>query len=92
MPDVKPIAGPSTESALDQTNMVVPAAVETIGTSEENARQGGRIYTCEHSGSETRPQEMHGAVNYQKTTADPGKAPTFYDYTSLTANKGTVRG
>ncbi len=92
MPDIKPIAGPSTEAAIDQAVMVVPASAETIGTSEENARQGGRIYTCEHSETQTRPQELHGAVNYQKTTADPGKVPSFYDYTSLTANKGTVRG
>lgn len=92
MPDVKPIAGAATETDLDQARMVIPAVPETIGTSEENARQGGRIYTNQHSESETRPQEMHGAVNYQKITADPGGVPKFYPYTGLTIPKGTVRG
>ena len=92
MPDIKPISGPSTDSILPQAHMVTPAAVETPGTSEENARQGGRIYTCEHTETQTRPQEMHSSLHYQENTADPGAKPEFYDYTELTMRRGEVKG
>lgn len=72
--------------------MVVPAVEETPGTAEHDARGGGEIYTCAHSDDETRPQDLHGSVNYQKTTADPGKSPEFIAYTDLTRPRGTVRG
>jgi hypothetical protein len=94
MPDIKPIPGSATEKAIPQAGqaMVVPAVEEIPGTSEENARQGGRIETKAYEGSETRPQELHGAVEYQRQTADPGGVPKFYDYTELTKPRETVRG
>ena len=93
MPNVKPTSGAATESAIDQAHMVVPSTPETPGPAGEgNSKGGGEIYTCAFSETETRPQELHGSVNYQKTTADPGKAPSFIPYTDLTDPKGTVRG
>lgn len=90
--DVKPVPGQKSEVAIDQAHMVVPAVEETIGTQEENARQGGKIFTKSFEADETRPQDLHGAVNYQKETADPAKVPPFYSYTDLTKPRGTVRG
>lgn len=81
-----------TPTAIDQSHMVVENSAESVGTMEENARQGGRIATKGFEENETRPQEMHGSVNYQKETADPGQTPKFNSYTELTATKGTVRG
>ena len=93
MPDVKPIPGGKTEVDIDQAHMVVPAVEEEPGEATEgDAKGGGHIYTCEHSESETRPQELHGSVNYQKTTAQPGQAPPFIPYTDLTEARGKVRG
>lgn len=91
-PNIKPIEGPSTEAAIDQAVMVVPAVAEATGESTEDAREGGRISTKAYASDETRPQELHGSVNYQKETSDPGQAPKFYPYTDLTLAKGTVRG
>lgn len=93
MPSGKePTPGAATPAAIDQAHMVTPAVEETIGTQEENARQGGSISTKPFDSGETRPQELHGAVNYQKTTSDPGGVPEFYAYTDLTKPRGTVRG
>lgn len=91
MPDVKPIPGAATETALDQARMVVPGERELPNEEEHDAKQGGSIYTCQHSEEETRPQEMHGAVNYQKTTSTDG-VPNFVKYTELTDVKETIRG
>lgn len=92
MPNVEPIAGPSTESAIDQARMVVPAEKELPNEEEHDARQGGTISTKAFGGSEeTRPQELHGSVNYQKTTSTGGK-PKFVGYTELTAPRETIRG
>jgi hypothetical protein len=93
MPDIKPTKGAPTETAIDQARMVVPAVAEEPGLAgETDAKGGGEIYTCAFSETETRPQDMHGSVNYQKTTADPGSAPPFIPYTGLTEAKGKVRG
>lgn len=89
--DVKPVPGGSTEKVLGQADMVVPAAAEIPGTVEENARQGGRVYTKGFEADECRPQDLHGSVAYQKQTADPGASPRFIDYTSLTTPRGNVR-
>lgn len=92
MPDVKPIPGPASEVAIDQARMVVPAERELPNEEEHDAKQGGNIYTCPFGGSEeTRPQEMHGSVNYQKTTSTDG-VPNFVKYTELTDIKETIRG
>jgi hypothetical protein len=92
MPNIKPIPERDTPAMIDQAHMVVPNTAEAIGEQEEDARQGGRISTEAYNEEETRPQELHGAVQYQKETADPGQVPKFYPYVDLTANKGTVRG
>jgi len=91
-PNIQPIAGKSTEAAIDQAVMVVPAVAEATGENAEDAREGGRIFTKPYASDETRPQDLHGSVNYQKETADPGEAPKFYQYTDLTLAKGKVRG
>jgi hypothetical protein len=91
MPNVKPIPGPASDSAIDQARMVVEAENALPNTEEHNARTGGSIYTCQHSEGETRPQEMHGSVNYQKTTSTGGK-PNFVKYTELTDPRETIRG
>lgn len=93
MPDVKPISGAATPSAIDQAHMVVPSENELPHEKEYDARGGGDIYTCEFGGSEeTRPQEMHGSVNYQKTTSTEKAAPNFVAYTELTSPRKTIRG
>jgi hypothetical protein len=92
MPDVKPISGPSTPEAIDQAHMVVEAVRELPNDETFDARGGGKIYTCEFGGSEeTRPQEMHGSVNYQKITSSDGK-PNFVAYTELTSPRKEIRG
>jgi hypothetical protein len=93
-PDIKPVSGEATEKAIPQAGheMVVPAEVEEPGEVAEDARQGGRIYTCEYYGEETRPQELHSSVKYQEMTADPGEKPRFVDYVDLTKARGEVRG
>ena len=92
--DIKPVPGPATDKAIPQSGqtMVVPAVPEIPGTAEENAKTGGRIETKPFEADETRPQDMHGAVKYQQTTADPGGTPKFYAYTDLTTPRSTVRG
>lgn len=94
MPDVKPIPGEATEKAIPQAGqeMVEPAGRELPNESEHDARMGGRIYTCEHYEEETRPQEMHGAVYYQETTADPMEKPNFVKYTELTDPREEIKG
>ncbi len=93
MPDIKPIPGASTPESIDQAHMVVEAERELPNEQEYDAKGGGSIYTCEFGGSEeTRPQEMHGAVNYQKTTSSEKAAPNFVTYTELTAPRTTIRG
>ena len=89
--DVKPVPGQKTEGAVPQAGqaMVVPADKALPNESMENARQGGRIYTVAFAADETRPQELHGAVNYQKWTADPAQTPPFIAYTDLTVPKNT---
>jgi hypothetical protein len=88
----EPTPGPKTEAVIDQAHMVTPAVEETPGTQEKNARQGGSISTKPFDSGETRPQELHGSVNYQKETSDPGGVPQFYAYTDLTKPRGTVKG
>jgi hypothetical protein len=88
----EPTPGAATPAAIDQAHMVTPAIEETIGTVENNARGGGSISTKPFDAGETRPQELHGSVNYQKETADPGQSPEFYPYTDLTKPRGTVKG
>lgn len=93
MPDIKPIAGPASEVAIDQAHMVVEAERELPNEETFDARGGGKIYTCAFGGSEeTRPQEMHGSVNYQKITSTEKSAPNFVTYTELTAPRTTIRG
>lgn len=91
--DVKPVPGTSTEKAIPQAGqtMVVPAENALPNESVENARQGGRIYTKQFEADETRPQELHGSVNYQQTTADPGAKPPFVEYTDLTRPRTAIR-
>lgn len=91
--DIKPVPGAKSEVAIDQAHMVVPNTTEEVGeASEGDAKGGGRIFTKAFEADETRPQDLHGSVNYQKVTADPAGVPKFYPYTDLTAAKGTVRG
>ena len=90
--DIKPVPGKATDSALPQANMVVPAENVLPRTSEENARQGGSIFTKAFAADETRPQELHGSVQYQKDTADPGAVPKFVVYTDLTKPRTAIRG
>jgi len=75
-----------------QGDMVVPAENELPNESTHDARQGGSVETVGFSESETRPQELHGAVAYQEKTADPGGKPKFVEYTDLTKRRGEVRG
>ena len=89
---VPPTKDAPTPSAIPQAHMVVPAENELPNESTFDARGGGMIETCTYETDETRPQELHGSVEYQKTTADPGKAPGFVAYTDLTRPRGTVRG
>lgn len=91
MPDIKPIPGGATPVEIDQAVMVVPAVAEATGENTEDARQGGSVFTKAWAQDETRPQELHGSVNYQKETSTDG-VPKFYAYTDLTMAKGTVRG
>lgn len=92
MPDIKPIPGASTEVAIDQSQMVVPGERELPNEETFDAKQGGKIYTCMHSEEETRPQEMHGSVNYQKITSTEKAAPNFVTYTELTSPRTDIRG
>ena len=92
MPNIPPISGPSTESALPQAKMTVPAKNVLPSENEENARTGGRLETKQWEQSETRPQELHSSVDYQQQTADPGSKPPFRAYTDLTKPSGTVVG
>ena len=70
---------------VPQGRMIVPAKAEEPGEKGVgDAKQGGSIYTCEFSEDETRTPEMHGALKYQETTADPGATPPFIRYTNLT--------
>lgn len=71
---------------VPQGRIVEPAEAQTPGTVEENAKTGGRIYTAGFNEDETRPQDLHGALAYQKETADPGRGPEFFRYTELTKN------
>lgn len=97
--DVKPVPGKATDKAIPQAGqrMVVPAEKAlpnehhepASGVQDSDGRAGGRIYTQMFAEDETRPQELHGAVEYQKRTADPGAKPGFIPYTDLTAPKNT---
>lgn len=87
---VPPAKGPEPQ-AIDQAYLVVENSAEEPGEATDDARTGGRIYTCMHEEDETRRPELHGAVAYQKETADPGEAPSFIGYTELTKARGTVR-
>lgn len=91
MPDVKPIPGAETTSVIDQARMVVPSENELPNEETHDARSGGSVYTCMHSETETRPQDLHGSVNYQKTTSTGGK-PNFVAYTDLTSPRKEIRG
>lgn len=66
--------------------MVTPAQAETPGTTEHDARSGGSISTV--SDPQTRPQEQHGAKEYQSLT---GNVPTLIPYTELTTPKVSVK-
>jgi len=90
--DIKPVPGAASDKAIPQAGqaMVVPSENALPNESVENAKTGGRIMTVAFAADETRPQELHGAVNYQKTTADPGQTPGFVAYTDLTRPKNTT--
>ena len=98
--DVKPVPGQATDKAIPQSGqkMVVPASKALpreahepqSGVGDSDARGGGSISTVAFSADETRPQELHGAVEYQKRTADPGAKPAFWDYTRLTQPRNTT--
>lgn len=98
--DVKPVPGQATDKAIPQAGqrMVVPAQNELpreahepqSGTSDSDGRSGGTIFTQPFAADETRPQELHGAVEYQKRTADPGAKPAFWAYTELTTPRNTT--
>lgn len=97
--DVKPVPGQATDKAIPQAGqtMVVPAEKAlpreahepATGVQDSDGRSGGRIFTKTFEADETRPQELHGAVEYQKQTADPGAKPAFWAYTELTRPKNT---
>jgi hypothetical protein len=92
MPDVKPIGGAPTPEAIDQAYMVVESERELPNEETFDARGGGKISTAAFGGSEeTRPQELHGSVNYQKLTSTDGK-PGFVAYTDLTVPREEIRG
>jgi len=91
MPDIKPLPGPGTSEQVDQTRLIVESERELPNEETFDARQGGKVMTVEHDESETRPQEMHGAVHYQEVTASMGK-PRFVTYTELTSPTETIRG
>lgn len=98
--DIKPVPGQGTEKAIPQAGqrMVVPAQKELpreahepqSGVGDSDARGGGTIFTQPFAADETRPQELHGAVEYQKRTADPGAKPAFWSYTQLTQPRNTT--
>jgi len=98
--DVKPVPGQATDKAIPQSGrrMVVPSENElpreahepATGLQDSDGRSGGSIYTAEFAEDETRPQELHGAVEYQKVTADPGAKPSFWAYTELTKPRNTT--
>jgi len=70
---------------VPQGRMVIPAKEEEPGEKGvEDGKMGGEIYTCQFSEEETRTPELHGALRYQETTADPGVAPPLKRYTELT--------
>jgi hypothetical protein len=89
MPNIPPISG---GGSAPLEHVVTPAVAEIPGTVEENAKTGGRVDTKSFDTGETRPQELHNAMSYQNTTADPGKMPPFIAYTDLTTPRGTVKG
>lgn len=89
--DVKPVPGPATPSELPQAHMVVENENVLPNENMENARGGGSIYTKGFDADECRPQDLHGAVEYQKQTSTEGKPP-FVAYTDLTRPRGAVRG
>jgi hypothetical protein len=72
--------------AVPPQGRIVEAAKFEEGGGDEmhDARQGGEIETVKFEEDETRPQELHGAADYQKETADPGKEPSLVRYTELT--------
>ena len=98
--DVKPVPGQATDKAIPQAGqrMVVPAQKELpneahepqSGVGDSDARGGGSIFTQMFAADETRPQELHGSVEYQKRTADPGAKPPFIAYTDLTQPRNTT--
>lgn len=98
--DVKPVPGQATDKAIPQAGqrMVVPAQKElpnemhepATGVQDSDGRAGGTIFTQPFAADETRLQELHGAVEYQKRTADPGRKPPFVAYTDLTAPRNTT--
>ena len=93
-PDIMPVKGSPSESAIPQAGqeMVVPASRELPNEEMNDARQGGRIYTCGHYSEETRPQEFHSSVKYQEETADPKQKPNFVAYTDLTSPREEIIG
>lgn len=91
MREMDPTPGAKTEVAIDQSKMVVESERELPNEETFDARQGGKIYTCAFSDSETRRPELHGSVNYQKETSTDGK-PGFVAYTDLTSPRETIRG
>jgi hypothetical protein len=88
---VAPTPGAATPAAIDQAHMVVESSRELPNEETFDARQGGRIMTKAFEEDETRPQDLHGSVNYQKETSSAGK-PRFVSYTELTDPNEAVRG
>jgi hypothetical protein len=93
-PNILPISGEATEKAIPQAGMemVIPSERELPNEEMNDARQGGRIYTCPYGSEETRPQELHSSVKYQEETADPAEKPNFVAYTDLTKPRETIIG
>lgn len=103
MPNIPPIPGPATESAIPQAGQGAPAKVAqrqvlpreahepATGFQDSDGRSGGSIYTKGWEQSETRPQELHSSVRYQEATADPAARPKFNAYTELTRAAGDVK-
>lgn len=70
---------------IPQGRIVEGSKVEIPGLAGEgNAKGGGSISTASFSEEETRPQELHGAKEYQSRT---GEVPSLIRYTDLTQPK-----
>jgi hypothetical protein len=76
-------------NSVPQGRIIKENPEETVGLGPNGnaGKQGGSIMTAGFNEEETRTPELHGSLQYQKTTADPGVEPPFIRYTDLTAPK-----